>query len=106
VAGKNSNDSTYSDARNRIVLSTVRAARRQRSQPIWLYAGVAEETSDRDKDGIIDVVDDTQDLASELVLKGLVNPSEAKVIIDKKGTHSIESWSSHFPEFLIWAFGK
>lgn len=103
---KNTTDTTYSDAKNRIVLSTVRASRRKKSQPVWFYAGAQEENSDRDKDGIIDVIDDMQDLNNELINKGLLSKNETSTIIDPIGKHSTEYWSKHFPSFLIWAFGK
>lgn len=103
---KNISDSAYSDSKNRIVLTIVKAARRKQTQPLWLYAGAQEETSDRDKDGTIDVIDDMQDLNNELINKGLLTKTQSTVVIDPTGKHSIEHWSKHLPEFLIWAFGK
>lgn len=103
---KDSKDSSYSDDKNRIVLPLIRAARRKPSTQYWFYAGAQEENSDRDKDGITDVVDDTQDMRAALISKGLVNAGNCPLVIDPQGKHDIPSWSKHFPEFLIWAFGK
>lgn len=103
---KNISDSGYSDTKNRIVLSMVKAARRKQAQPLWLYAGSQEETSDRDKDGSIDVVDDMLDLKNEIVVKGLLTENQSMVVIDPSGKHSTEYWSKHLPVFLVWAFGK
>ncbi|PWT97090.1 MAG: esterase [Bacteroidetes bacterium] len=103
---KSADDSSYSDEKNRIVFSKLRASRKKPDLQFWFYAGTAEENSDRDKDGIIDVVDDTKDLIQALEAKNIPN---ANSIIYKEvsgAKHEIPYWSAAFPEFLIWAFGK
>ena len=42
----------------------------------WFYAGTKEETGDRDKDGIIDVIDDTKDLIEIIKILLLINNYE------------------------------
>lgn len=103
---KDSQDSSYSDDKNRIVLSKIRMARRKASQEFWFYAGGAEETSDRDGDGTIDVIDDTKDTRDLLLERSLITEKGSPLTIDAMGKHEIASWKKHFPEFLIWAFGK
>lgn len=103
---KDSNDSTYSDDKNRIVLSKIKMARRKGSQEFWFYAGGAEETSDRDGDGTIDVIDDTKDTRDLLLQRSLITESGSPLVIDPVGKHDIETWKKHFPDFLVWAFGK
>lgn len=103
---KDSNDSTYSDDKNRIVLAKIRLARRKGSQDFWFYAGGMEETSDRDKDGIIDVIDDTKDTRDLLLQRSLITETGSPIIIDPAGKHDLDTWRKHFPEFLLWAFGK
>ena len=56
----------YSDDLNRIILNKIRTSRKKPKLQYWFYAGGKEETSDRDKDGIIDVQDDTRDLVEVL----------------------------------------
>jgi predicted alpha/beta superfamily hydrolase len=48
---KDTKDSTYSDDKDRIMFSKLKASRKAPNTQFWFYAGDAEETSDRDKDG-------------------------------------------------------
>jgi hypothetical protein len=72
----------------------------------WFYAGGAEEISDRDKDGIIDVIDDTRDIITLIRQKQI--PAEGDLVYKeaKYGKHDYPSWTAVFPGFLVWAFGK
>ncbi len=67
--------------------------------------GDDEEKSDRDKDGITDVVDDTRDLIDLLKTKN-ISADDIIFIENKNGRHDFDSWSKAFPQFLIWAAGK
>jgi len=68
----------------------------------YLAAGTAEETSDRDHDGVIDVIDDAHDVAA-LLRKG---GTEVKVVELKDGQHRQWAWAAMLPDFLRWAYGK
>ena len=103
---KSTDDSSYSDEKNRIVFSKLKASRKKPDLQFWFYAGNAEENSDRDKDGIIDVVDDTKDLIQALKSKNIPNGGSIVYKESPGGKHEIPFWSAAFPEFLIWAFGK
>lgn len=99
-------DSTYDDKRNRIQLAALQSSRKRPKLAYWLYAGAAEETSDRDKDGLIDVIDDTRDLAAILRVKKICPPQDIVYTESAAGKHDYETWSRVFPDFLVWAFGK
>ena len=103
---KDSNDSTYSDDKNRIILAKMRASRKKPAIQFWFMSGNLEESSDRDKDGIIDVQDDIEDLRLLLMERGIVSKENLPYTIDKLGKHDIPTWSRNIPDFLIWAFGK
>jgi len=101
---KNTSDSSYSDDNNRIMIAKLKASRKKPQQQYWFYAGGAEENSDRDKDGIIDVADDTKDVIA-LVQKKVTAPG-AVVYKEVAGAHhDWPYWSAVLPEFLVWAFG-
>lgn len=103
---KDQTDPTYSDDKDRIIINKIRSSRKRPHLKYWFYAGGNEETADRDKDGIIDVVDDTKDLI-ELIKKKNVSPSQDIIYTEiKEGKHDYESWSAVFPQMLIWADGK
>jgi len=103
---KSSDDSTYSDDNNRIMYAKLKASRKRPKLQYWFYAGTAEESSDRDKDGIIDVVDDTKDIIALIQHKNICPPGDIVYKEVKGAKHDYNSWSAVLPEFMIWAFGK
>ena len=103
---KDVTDSGYSNDRNRIMYAKLKASRRIPDQRFWFYAGNAEETSDRDKDGIVDVVDDTQDIIQWLREKKKLPASSVAFVTNPSGKHDWPYWKEAFPKFLVWAFPK
>ncbi|MES2109995.1 MAG: alpha/beta hydrolase-fold protein [Bacteroidota bacterium] len=73
---------------------------------IWLQTGTKDETSDRNKNGIIDSIDDTVDLIKELEAKGFTRPADVQYIEMFGGSHNTETWAKAMPKFLTWAFGR
>jgi len=103
---KPAEDSTYSDEQNRIMYAKLKASRKKPKLQYWFYAGLAEETADRDKDSIIDVVDDTRDIIAVLKTKNIYAPDDIVYKESKLGKHDYPSWSLVLPDFLIWAYGN
>lgn len=103
---KDQSDSTYSDDKDRLIINKIRSSRKRPHLQYWFYAGDAEETADRDKDGIIDVVDDTKDLVELIKKKNVAAPDDIKYTESKEGIHDYSSWSHVFPDFLLWADGE
>lgn len=103
---KDAKDSSYSDDKDRIIISKIRSSRKRPHLQYWFYAGGNEETADRDKDGTIDVIDDTKDLVDLIKKKNVSTSGDITYIEEKNGTHDYDSWSHVFPQFLIWAEGK
>ncbi len=96
----------YTDDKNRIMLSKLKSSRKKAALKYWFYVGDKEEDSDRDKDGIIDVVDDTKDLIEIIRSKNICLPEDIRFVEDANGKHDYDAWSKQLPAFLIWAFGK
>lgn len=103
---KDVTDKDYTDDKDRIMLNKIRSSRKRPKLKYWFYSGAKEEESDRDNDGVIDVVDDTRDLVTIIKNKNLVPASDITVVESPNGTHDYNSWSNALPGFLIWAFGK
>lgn len=103
---KDLSDSSYRDDQNRILIRLIRESRKRPDLKYWFYCGLKEETADRDKDGVIDVVDDTRDVIQALQEKKFIHPSDITLVESANGTHEYSSWSARFPDFLLWAFGK
>ncbi|GGH17616.1 alpha/beta hydrolase [Mucilaginibacter phyllosphaerae] len=72
----------------------------------WLQTGTKDETADRNKNGIIDSIDDTIDIIKELLAKGYQRPADIQYLEVLNGTHNPETWGKAMPKFLQWAFGK
>ena len=96
----------YSDEKNRIMLNYIKSSRKKPHLKYWFYAGAKEETGDRDKDDVIDVVDDSKDLVELIKTKNVCPPGDIVYTESAEGKHDQQSWSKVIPDFLIWAFGK
>jgi enterochelin esterase-like enzyme len=96
----------YSDDKNRIMLNKIRSSRKKPGLKYWFYAGNKEEEGDRDKDGTIDVVDDTKDLIELIKSKNVCLPDDIRFVNADDGKHDYGAWSKQLPAFLIWAFGR
>ncbi len=96
----------YSDDNNRIMINKIRSSRKKPHLQYWFYVGGKEETADRDKDGIVDAVDDTRDLVELIKTKNVASADDIIYTEDPNGMHDYNAWSHQFPAFLIWAFGK
>lgn len=96
----------YEEDKNRILLNKIKSSRKKPKLQYWFYAGAKEETSDRDKDGITDIVDDTKDLIALIKSKNVCSPSDIIYVESPEGKHDYNDWSKALPTFLIWAFGN
>lgn len=95
----------YTDA-DRIMHSIIRESKAKAELKFWLQTGTKDETADRNKNGIIDSIDDTIDLIKELETKGYNRPADIQYLEMVGGTHSIDTWAEAMPKFLVWAFGR
>lgn len=96
----------YNDATDRIMHQEVKNGRAYHpAQRFWFEAGTEDERADRNKNGIIDAIDDTLDLISELEAKGYQRGSEIAYEEIEGGKHNIPTWANAMPKFLTWAFG-
>jgi len=95
----------YTDT-DRIMHSIVKNTAAKPDLKIWLQTGTKDETSDRNKNGIIDSIDDTVDLIKELEQKGFKRPDDVQYLEMVGGSHNTETWAKAMPKFLLWAFGR
>ena len=98
-------DKGYSDDADRIMHQLVRKGSRSPNLNFWFETGTADETDDRDHDGIIDSIDDTLDLIAELERKGYRWNRDIRYVEVKGGEHNPDTWRAVMPDFLTWAFG-
>ena len=103
--------------RSRLAQAMVDRGPRRRGLRFWFAAGTAEETNDRDHDGVIDVVDDLQDLVDGYRGDGVQRrglrqlgystagaDADVTVFLLPDGHHQQASWAKMLPVFLRWAF--
>jgi pimeloyl-ACP methyl ester carboxylesterase len=103
--------------RSRLAQAMVDRGPKREGMKFWFAAGTAEETNDRDRDGVIDVVDDLQDLvngyrATGVQRRGLRQlgysttgtDADVTVFLLPGGHHQQASWAKMLPVFLRWAF--
>ncbi|MEP7321326.1 MAG: alpha/beta hydrolase-fold protein [Saprospiraceae bacterium] len=69
---------------------------------LWFQAGTNDEKADRNKNGIIDVIDDTLDLMSELEAKGYKKGDDMQFHIEQGGNHDVQTWAKVMPLFMAW----
>jgi enterochelin esterase-like enzyme len=70
---------------------------------MWFETGLQDEAADRDSDGVIDAVQDTEELIAELEEKGYRRGSDM-VHLTVAGGHDLPTWKRLLPEWLVWAF--
>ena len=102
--------------RTRLAQAMVEAGPKRAGSRFWFAVGSAEETDDRDGDGVIDAVDDALDLARGLERLGYstnleyaLHPScdaEVAFLLLPDGQHNQGSWARMLPLFLQWAYCK
>ena len=95
----------YSD-KDRIMHGIMRTTASTADLKIWLQTGTKDESADRNKNGIIDSIDDTIDLIKELENKGYTRPADIQYLEMVGGAHNVETWAEAMPKFLLWAFGR
>lgn len=107
--------------RSRLALAAVDRGPPRGGLRFWFAAGTAEETNDRDHDGVIDVIDDLHDLidgyqGDGVTRRGLrqlgyrvgegaaAGQADVGVFLLSGGRHRQASWAKMLPVFLRWAF--
>ncbi|HTD98537.1 MAG TPA: alpha/beta hydrolase-fold protein [Mucilaginibacter sp.] len=91
---------------DRIMHSIIRNAATKPDLKFWLQTGTKDEVADRNKNGIIDSIDDTIDLIKELETKGYSRPADIQYLEMVGGSHNPATWADAMPKFLVWSFGR
>lgn len=97
-------DPDYDDDQHRIMHQLIRKGSFAPWLKFFFETGTQDETSDRNNNGIIDSIDDTNSLIEALEMKGYQAGSQIKYLELKDGRHDIPTWAKAMPHFLKWAF--
>jgi len=93
----------YTDA-DRILHELVGTTTTKTDMRFWLMTGTEDEKADRNKNLIIDSIDDTIDLVKALIDKGYKRPENLFYYEKVGGKHDVLTWEAVMPAFLDWAF--
>jgi enterochelin esterase-like enzyme len=99
-------DPDYQDEQHRIMHNQIRDTDPVHGLKFFFECGTADETEDRNENGIIDSIDDTLDLISALTNKGYDPEQDICYYEIAGGKHDIPTWAQAMPVFLRWGFGK
>lgn len=94
-------DQGYTD-QDRVAHRLIRMGEHRAGLRFWLQAGTRDETNDRNQNGIIDSIDDTLDLVTELIKKGYRQGVEVVYHQVKGGRHDLPTWKKAFSIALSW----
>jgi enterochelin esterase-like enzyme len=102
----NQTEKEYDDDKHRIIHQQIRHGNYAPWLKFFFQCGNMDETKDRNKNGIIDSIDDTQDLIKELAEKGYSKDNDIFYLEIPDGHHDIFTWGRSMPVFLKWGWGK
>ena len=96
----------YDDINDRIMHVLVRNRKHHHGQQFWFECGTNDEKDDRNNNGIIDSIEDTLDLITELKKNGYNETEDIVYYEVKDGEHNYRTWSQAMPVFLRWLVGR
>ncbi|MEP7263819.1 MAG: alpha/beta hydrolase-fold protein [Bacteroidota bacterium] len=96
----------FDESVHRIAHAMVRNSKKREGLRLWFECGTQDEIADRNKNGVIDSIDDTLDLINELILTGYKLDQDLKYVEVVNGFHNESTWAEVMPLFLQFAFGK
>jgi len=96
----------YDDDKDRIMHNIIKSGHYQQGQKFWFECGTNDEKDDRNNNGIIDSIEDTLDLITELENLGYKKEVDIVYYEVKDGEHNQKTWNEAMPVFLKWLVGK
>jgi enterochelin esterase-like enzyme len=99
-------DPEYQDEQHRIMHNQIQEGQMIPDMKFFFECGTADETEDRNRNGIIDSIDDTKDLISALIGKGYDPDKDIYYHEIAGGKHDIPTWAAAMPVFMKWGYGE
>ncbi len=96
----------YNEANDRLMHRQVRKGNYRPGLKFFFECGELDEMEDRNRNGVIDSIDDTLDLMRELQIKGYLEGKDMFYLQMSDGRHDVPSWARALPVFLRWRWGK
>lgn len=90
------------DAAQRIMHRQIQEGRFHPELRFFFEAGTNDEEADRNVNGVVDAVDDTEDLVHLLEEKGYEKGKHIRYELIQGGKHDMVTWAGVMPGFLEW----
>ena len=89
---------------HRMMHKQVKESEFRKGMKFFFQCGEMDELEDRNKNGVIDSIDDTIDLMRLLMKKGYREGLDFFYLQMADGKHDVPSWAKAFPVFLEWSY--
>ncbi len=99
-------DKEYQQDIHRMMHIQIRNSEYRPGMKFFFECGEQDEWEDRNKNGVIDSIDDTIDLMRELTRKGYREGRDIFYLQVPDGKHDVASWAKAMPSFLNWGWGR
>lgn len=103
---KDKSEKDYRDSSDRLMHKQVSEGTFNPNLRFFFQCGTMDEGEDRNRNGVIDSIDDTIDMMRELLKKGYREGNEMVYLQIPGGKHDVATWAAAFPFFLEWGWGK
>ena len=103
---KDKNLKEYNEANDRMMHRQVRSGQYHPGLTFFFQCGELDESEDRNRNGVIDSIDDTIDLMRELLAKGYLEGKDMYYLQTPDGRHDVRTWARTLPKFLKWGWGR
>ena len=103
---KDKNANGFNESLDRLMHNQIRRGIYKPGMKFFFQCGEADESEDRNNNGVIDSIDDTIDLMRELLVNGYLEGPDMHYLQMPDGKHDVPTWAKAFPEFLLWGWGR
>lgn len=103
---RDKNDKDFNQHTDRIIHALVRKSEYKKGLKFFFQCGEKDEKEDRNRNGVIDSIDDTIDLMRELLTKGYMEGRDMVYLQLPDGKHDVPSWAKAWPTFLKWGWSR
>lgn len=97
-------DKEYDPWKHRMMHRQIADSQRRDGMKFFFACGEMDEAEDRNRNGVIDSIDDTLDILRLLVRKGYKEKRDFYYLQMPEGRHDVASWAKAWPTFLHWAY--
>ncbi len=99
-------DKHYDPWKHRMMHRQIANTALRPAMQFFFECGEHDEEEDRNRNGVIDSIDDTIDVMRLLIKKGYREGKDFRYLQLPEGRHDITSWAKALPEFLQWGYGN